>query len=53
MSTGGRLEGFTLFLQFLVLKNHKNIEKSQKSPAPGPEYYVCLYRMIGKTAYGV
>ena len=51
MSTGGRLEGFTPFLQFLVLKNHKNIENSQKSPAP--EYYMCLYRMIEKIAYGV
>ena len=53
MSTDGRLEGFTRFLQFLVLKNYKNIEKLQISPAPGPEYSMCLYRMIGKVAYGV
>ena len=53
MSTDGRLEGFTLFLQFLGLKNDKNIEKLQISHGPSPEYCMCVYRMIGKVAYGV
>jgi hypothetical protein len=54
MSTGGRLEGFTLFLQFFGFKKITKILKNRKNhPPPAPEYYVCLYRMIGKTAYGV
>jgi len=53
MSRGPRLQRFTLFRQFLFFKNHKNIEKWQKSPTPGPEDCMCLYQMVGKAPCGV
>ena len=53
MSKDGRVQRFTPFHQFLVLKNHKNIEKWQKSPTRGPEYCMCLYKMVEKSPCGV
>jgi len=53
MGKGGRVRRFIHFREISVLKKYKNIERWQKSPSHGPQYCMCLYKVVRKTPCGV